>query len=284
MRPATTWWGGRLPWPRCCNTCSGWDPNTDSPSDRANNYPLRFPTDTSDPRNASFDIGDVIPLDWKTDHKNDILRRLAPNGASPLLITPPTDATGLRQSVNRNITPAQTLWNLRSGYNVAALNCMAPKHAEILTNYRAFLRAHSKTLAAANRKVDAEFRKTYGARFIAPREKYMTEVYNHFALPPTLPDFCDAVLAMSRDALTVLTGVAKSTTSRRLRRLSGRVVLRKSTMMLWPCVRISMPVVVSVRSTTMRPSPARPRRKSMSRTACLASSRPSAKCATWPPG
>ncbi|HEX7751173.1 MAG TPA: hypothetical protein VF440_02120 [Novosphingobium sp.] len=130
-------------------------------------------------------------------------RPTPPNGASPLLITPPTDATGLRHSVNRNITPAQTLWNLRSGYNVAALNCMAPKHAEILTNYRAFLRAHSKTLAAANRKVDAEFRKTYGARFIAPREKYMTEVYNHFALPPTLPDFCDAVLAMSRDALTV---------------------------------------------------------------------------------
>lgn len=126
-----------------------------------------------------------------------------PNGASPNLIVPPADANGLRASVNRNITPAQITWNLRSAYNVAALNCQAPKHADILVNYRAFLKAHAKTLTAANRKVDAEFRKEYGARFIAPREKYMTEVYNHFALPPTLPDFCDAVLAVSRDALPV---------------------------------------------------------------------------------
>lgn len=64
-------------------TCLGWDPNSDTsgdPSDTANiSYNLRFPTDATDPRNSSFDIGDVIPLDWKTDHKEDILRRLAPN-------------------------------------------------------------------------------------------------------------------------------------------------------------------------------------------------------------
>lgn len=126
-----------------------------------------------------------------------------PNGASPNLTLPPADANGLRASVNRNITPAQTTWNLRSAYNVAALNCTNPRHAEILTNYRAFLKSHAKTLNDANRKVDAEFKATYGTRFVAPREKYMTEVYNHFALPPTLPDFCDAVLAVSRDALPV---------------------------------------------------------------------------------
>jgi hypothetical protein len=72
------------------NTCAGWDPNTppeNSGSDPANNYNLRFPTDTSDPRNSSFDVGDVVPLDWRTDHKADILRRLAPN--YPLTGTPP---------------------------------------------------------------------------------------------------------------------------------------------------------------------------------------------------
>ena len=45
-----------------------------------------------------------------------------------------------------------------------------------------------------------------------------------------------------------------------------------------------MPVLVSERSTTTRPSPARPRRKSTSRIACLASALPSAKCAICPPG
>ena len=82
--------------------------------------------------------------------------------------------------------------------------------------------------------------------------------------------------------LIVCTGVAKSTTSSRRRRLSGREVFRNSTMMFWPCCRMSMPVEVSARSTTTRPSPARPRRKSMSRTVCFASARPSAKCATGP--
>ena len=84
------------------------------------------------------------------------------------------------------------------------------------------------------------------------------------------------------NALTVCTGVAKSTTSSRRRRFSGSEVLRNSMTMFWPCWRISMPVVVSVRSIMMRPSPALPRRKSTSRIACLASALPSAKCATWP--
>ncbi|MFC3173593.1 hypothetical protein ACFOD9_04950 [Novosphingobium bradum] len=130
-------------------------------------------------------------------------RPMPPDFASPNLTVPQADATGLRYSVNRNITPAQTVWNLRSAYNVAALNCPEPKFAEIVINYRVFLKAHAKGLAAFNRKVDAEFRGKYGAAFIAPREKYMTEVYNHYALPPTLDAFCTAVLAVSRDARAI---------------------------------------------------------------------------------
>src|SRR6185295_12274077 len=63
------------------HTCDGWDPNNDTNSDKANSYDLRFPTDSSDSRGASFTVGDVIPLDWKSgkDHKTDILSRLAPN-------------------------------------------------------------------------------------------------------------------------------------------------------------------------------------------------------------
>lgn len=128
---------------------------------------------------------------------------MPPNGASNTFEIPPVDANGLRQSVNRNISPAQALWNLRSAYNVAALNCSSPKHADILVRYRTFLTANAKVLTATNKAVDGEFRKKYGARFVAPREAYMTSVYNHFALPPTLSDFCDAVLAVSRDGMTV---------------------------------------------------------------------------------
>ena len=70
--------------PAASNTCSGWDPNTDTTSDKnSSGYSLRWPTDSSDRAAAAasgpFSLGDVIPLDWKTDHKVDILKRLAPN-------------------------------------------------------------------------------------------------------------------------------------------------------------------------------------------------------------
>ena len=130
-------------------------------------------------------------------------RPVPPGGAAPNLLVPPVDASGLRYSVNRNITPAQTVWNLRSAWNVAALNCHDPRHADVLVNYRTFLKTHAKGLTKANRTVDAEFKAKYGSRFIAPREKYMTEVYNHFALPPTMNEFCTAVQAVGRDAMAV---------------------------------------------------------------------------------
>lgn len=122
-----------------------------------------------------------------------------PAGASGNLVIPPLDPSGLRQSVNRGISSTQMLWNLRSAFNVAALNCSDPKHAEILPRYRAFLKNYNATLAATNRKVDAEFKARYGAKFTAPREAYMTSVYNHFALPPMMNEFCNAALAVTSD-------------------------------------------------------------------------------------
>lgn len=130
-----------------------------------------------------------------------------PFGASDNLAIPPLDASGLRQSVNRGISSTQMLWNLRSALNVAALNCSDPKHAEILPRYRAFLKNYNGTLMAANRKVDAEFKARYGAKFTAPREAYMTSVYNHFALPPAMGEFCNAALAVTSD-LAALTPAA----------------------------------------------------------------------------
>ncbi len=126
-----------------------------------------------------------------------------PNGASDNIYLPPADANGLRQSVNRNISTNQMVWNLRSAYNVAALNCTASKHADILPRYKDFLTAHGKTLNAVNKKIDAEFKQRFGPKFIAPRESYLTALYNHYALPPTLDDFCDAVTAVTRDGLAI---------------------------------------------------------------------------------
>ena len=106
--------------------------------------------------------------------------------------------------MNRNISAHQTIWNLRSAFNVAALDCNETVFPDIAPAYRDFLKKFSKGLAATNRKIDAEFRAQYGPGYVAKREGYMTQVYNHDALPPTLDEFCKAIGAVGRDAGTVM--------------------------------------------------------------------------------
>lgn len=130
-------------------------------------------------------------------------RPMPPLGAAAGFFVPAVGADGLRQTVNAHLSPAQSVWNLRSAYNVAALNCLSPEHAAILGGYKAFLKSHKKGLAAANLGVDKEFRNKYGASFIRPREAYMTQVYNYYAFPPTLKNFCDAALVVARESMMV---------------------------------------------------------------------------------
>ncbi len=126
-----------------------------------------------------------------------------PLGASPLFKVPPLGLDATRQNINTKIGPLQSVWNLRSAYNVAALNCQRIEHNDILNGYKRFLKIYKVGLLKANRGVDAEYRKRYGAAFIRPREAYMTQVYNYYAFPPTLPNFCDAALAMARESMTL---------------------------------------------------------------------------------
>ena len=130
-------------------------------------------------------------------------RPTPPLGAAPSFQAPPLGPDGLRQTINSGITPVQSVWNFRSAFNVAALDCLLPEHADILIGYKAFLKTHKLGLLKANRGVDAEFRKRYGAAFVRPREAYMTKVYNNYALPPTLNKFCDAALIVARESKTV---------------------------------------------------------------------------------
>lgn len=130
-------------------------------------------------------------------------RPYPPIGAPANMAIPSLGPDGVRNTVNARLSATQTLWNFRSAYNVAALNCLRPEHGEIVVGYRAFLKKHAKGLQAANRGVDSEFKAKHGAAFVRPREAYMTQVYNYFANPVTLRAFCDASLAMSREVQQV---------------------------------------------------------------------------------
>lgn len=127
-------------------------------------------------------------------------RPMPPAGAFATMAIPHLSAEGVRQTVNAGISQDQAIWNLRSGLNVAALNCLRAEHAALVENYRTFLKRHSRQLAATNNALTKEFRNKHGRSYRDHQDAYMTRVYNYFALPPVLPDFCEVAHQLSFEA------------------------------------------------------------------------------------
>jgi len=148
-------------------------------------------------------------------------RPLPPMGASNAMTVPARDFSGVRQTVNYRLTPAQTTWNLRSAFNVAALNCLDPKYGPIVIAYRTYLKNNAKKLTATTKLIDKEFREKYGATYRGAQDAYMTQVYNYFALPPTLRNFCDASLVMSQESIPVVPGELDAFSARWLPQLES---------------------------------------------------------------
>lgn len=133
-------------------------------------------------------------------------RPVPPMGAAPNLTIPPLGIDGVRQTVNTGLTSTEAVWNLRSAYNVAALNCQNAQHAPILAGYSDFLNNHKRTLRSANKDLDKKYRADNGSSYIRARESYQTQVYNYFALPPVMPAFCDAAVVLAQDLQAVPPG------------------------------------------------------------------------------
>ena len=118
---------------------------------------------------------------------------------------PLAGADGVRQTINAGLNPEETLWHFRSGWNVAALNCLDAEHQPILDGYSAFLKQNQRKLSATNTALDAQFRREYPSRneAVKARETFMTQVYNYFALPPARADFCNVVLGIANEYLAM---------------------------------------------------------------------------------
>jgi hypothetical protein len=114
---------------------------------------------------------------------------------------PPLGADGTRLTVNTGLDENETLWHFRSGWNVAALNCIDAEHQPILDGYGTFLRQFQRKLSTTNSTLDADFRREHGSRNagLRARESYMTQVYNYFALPPARADFCNVMLGIANE-------------------------------------------------------------------------------------
>lgn len=133
-------------------------------------------------------------------------RPTPPAGAFHTMAIPQVAANGVRQTVNSGITAEQKLWNLRSALNVAALNCLRAEHAALVDNYKVLLKQHSRQLAATNNALTKQYRDRHGNGYRNQQDAYMTRVYNYFALPPVLPEFCNIALQVSHEVVQVKPG------------------------------------------------------------------------------
>lgn len=113
-----------------------------------------------------------------------------PNSAAPTLTIPVVDAMGHRMTPNVGLSPEQSLWQLRIALNVAALNCRGPNEAALVADYTRFLNANRAANTRAERWVIADQGRRNGTNGIAARDALSTRLYNYFAQPPVLPDFC----------------------------------------------------------------------------------------------
>ncbi|WP_435418304.1 hypothetical protein WAB17_01630 [Parerythrobacter aurantius] len=146
--------------------------------------------------------------------------RPAPPGGAAAMALPAVGLDGQRLTINSGLTTAQTTWNLRSALNVAALNCLTPRHAAILDNYKLFLTKFERPLRTTSSKILEEFRAKHGrSQGQSQFDGYMTQVYNYFALPPALDQFCDAALQVSADSTLVVPADLDSFASRALPRI-----------------------------------------------------------------
>src|SRR3982751_5979494 len=103
------------------------------------------------------------------------LSLVAPTAApAQLFVTDPPLATGPIEGSDPLVglplpgaTPAEyrahLLWNLRSGLNVAALQCQFSPYLRTVGNYNALLAHHNRELAAAYTTLEGYFRRVGGA-------------------------------------------------------------------------------------------------------------------------
>ena len=129
-----------------------------------------------------------------------------PMGAQENMRIPEVGVDGTRKTVNSNVSTAQAVWNFRSAFNVAALNCVEPEYASVLAGYKEFLKVHDKSLDKADADLKKNFNGAFGKSGTRERETYQTQVYNFFSVPPVKQTFCRAAMQVAIDLATVPAG------------------------------------------------------------------------------
>ncbi|MEA3016623.1 MAG: hypothetical protein QOI38_1345 [Sphingomonadales bacterium] len=120
---------------------------------------------------------------------------------------------------------ASLMWNLRSGLNVAALQCQFSPFLRAVPNYNALLAHHAAELAAAYTTLGGYFRRVHGATQ-GPRrfDDYSTQTYNNFSTFQAQLAFCQTATNILKEALARPKGELHIVARERMRELRNSLV------------------------------------------------------------
>jgi hypothetical protein len=140
---------------------------------------------------------------------------------------------------------AHLVWNLRSGLNVAALQCQFSPSLRAVENYNALLAHHSKELAAAYQTLEGYFRRVHGRTGPRMFDEYSTQTYNNFSTLQAQIGFCQTAARIAREALARRKGELHQVATARMRELRGSLVAAYETYAFTRMpIRLTPPVLV----------------------------------------
>jgi len=124
-----------------------------------------------------------------------------PFGASELTVVPALRVDGLRQTINRDLGPLETLWHVRAALNVAALSCTGPLYERLVGDYNAFITNNSASLRSANNAIISKFQREIGREYKVEHDRHQTQLYNYWSFSPLRRPFCDQAVQISQRAI-----------------------------------------------------------------------------------
>jgi len=135
------------------------------------------------------------------------------DGSDPLVGLPIPGATAEEQR-------AHLVWNLRSGLNVAALQCQFSPYLRSVDNYNSLLAHHSGELANAYAALTGYFKRVHGPKAgMKSFDDYSTTTYNNFSTMQAQYGFCQVAGSIAKEALTHPKGELHLVAANRMREL-----------------------------------------------------------------
>ncbi|HWH23133.1 MAG TPA: hypothetical protein VNT25_07605 [Allosphingosinicella sp.] len=140
------------------------------------------------------------------------------DGSDPIVGIPVPGANAAEQR-------AHLLWNLRSGLNVAALQCQFSPYLRAVDNYNSILAHHSAELASAYTALNGYFKRVHGAKEGQRKfDDYSTITYNNFSTLQAQYGFCQTAGSIGKQALAAPKGQLHAVAGERMRELRASLV------------------------------------------------------------